>query len=117
MPINSWPLFCGKAILGCNFNFISFSFSSGTGEGKKRFHLHFELPLPQQIIIFSLGKWETHLKGQEIIAEVSIDAELPPQKLGTLASRKKSLCWDEVWSNKFLKKSEEVFEQVILIVG
>ena len=55
-----------------------------------------------------------HFKGQEIIAEVSIGAELPPQKLGTLTSRNKSLCWDEVWSNKILKKSEEVFEQVIL---
>lgn len=85
--------------------------SSDTEDCKKRFHLHFELPLPEQIIIFSLGKWESQLKGQEIIAEVSIDPETPPQKIGRLTSGNKSLCWDGVWSNKFLKKSEALFEQ------
>jgi len=80
-------------------------------DSKKRFHCHFQLPLPEQIIIFSLGKWEPHFKGQEIVAEVSMDTELPPQKIGTLTSKNKVLYWDEVWTNKFLKKSEELFEQ------
>lgn len=87
--------------------------SSDTEDCKKRFHLHFELPLPEQIIIFSLGKWESQLKGQEVIAEVSIDPETPPQKIGRLTCGNKALCWDGVWSNKFLKKSEALFEQVI----
>lgn len=85
-------------------------------EGKKHFHLHFELPLPKQIIIFSLGKWETHFKGQEIVAEVSVDGEIPPNKIGTLTSSNKALCWDNTWPISFEKKSEEVFEQVLIII-
>lgn len=85
--------------------------SSDKGEYKKHFHCHFQLPLPEQIVIFGFGKWEPHFKGQEIIAEVSVDAELPPQKIGTLSSKNKVLCWDEGWTTKFLKKSEELFEQ------
>ncbi|KAL9952890.1 hypothetical protein ACROYT_G040218 [Oculina patagonica] len=81
------------------------------GECKKRFHCHFQLPLPEQIIIFSLGKWEPHFKGLEIIAEVSIDAEIPPQKIGTLTCRNKVLCWDEGWTTKFLKRSEQLCEE------
>lgn len=83
-------------------------------EGKKHFHLHFELPLPKQIIIFSLGKWEAHLKGQEIVAEVLVDGEIPPNKIGTLTSSNKALCWDNTWPISFEKKSEEVFEQVLI---
>ena len=90
-----------------------FFLASDKGEYKKHFHCHFQLPLPEQIVIFGFGKWEPHFKGQEIIAEVSVDAELPPQKIGTLSSKNKVLCWDEGWTTKFLKKSEELFEQVI----
>ena len=87
------------------------------GESKKRFHCHFQLPLPEQIIIFSLGKWEPDFKGQEIIAEVSIDAEIPPQKIGSLTSRNKVLCWDEGWTTKFLKRSEQLCEEVQSILS
>lgn len=82
------------------------------GQCKKRFHCHFQLPLPEQIIIFSRGKWEPDFKGQEIIAEVSIDAEIPPQKIGSLTSRNKVFCWDEGWITKFLKRSEQLCEEV-----
>lgn len=81
------------------------------GESKKRFHCHFQLPLPEQIIIFSRGKWEPDFKGQEIIAEVSIDAEIPSQKIGSLTSRNKVLCWDEGWTTKFLKRSGQLCEE------
>lgn len=84
---------------------------SSSGECKKHFHLHFELPLPSQIIVFCLGKWETHFKGQQIVAEVSVDVEVPTKRIGTLTSTNKALCWDEAWPKKFLKKSEEALEQ------
>ena len=107
------PLKCSSfKYMDCNS--LLFSLSSDKRDSKKRFHCHFQLPLPEQIIIFSLGKWEPHFRGQEIVAEVSMDTELPPQKIGTLTSKNKVLYWDEVWTNKFLKKSEELFEQVNL---
>lgn len=81
------------------------------GDNKKCFHCRFPLPLPEQIIIFSLGKWEVNFKGQEIIAEVSLEAETPPQKIGTLSCRSKALCWDEGWKTKFFKRSEELTEE------
>ena len=70
--------------------------------------------MPKQIVIFSYGKWEPRFKGQEIIAEVTIDPELPPQKIGTITSESKVICWDGGWNTKFLKRSEELSEQVML---
>lgn len=54
-----------------------------------------------------------NFKGQEIIAEVSLEAETPPQKIGTLSCRSKALCWDEGWKTKFFKRSEELTEEVL----
>lgn len=54
-----------------------------------------------------------NFKGQEIIAEVSLEAETPPQKIGTLSCRSKVLCWDEGWKTKFFKRSEELTEEVL----
>ena len=45
---------------------------------------------------------------------MSVDAELPPHKIGTITSKSKVICWDEGWSTKFLKKSEELSELVML---
>ena len=70
--------------------------------------------MPKQIIIFSYGKWEPCFKGQEIVAEVTVDPDLPPQKIGTITSESKVVCWDEGWNTKFLKRSEELCEQVML---
>ena len=57
-----------------------------------------------------------NFKGQEIIAEVSLEAETPPQKIGTLSCRSKALCWDEGWKTKFFKRSEELTEEVLHFV-
>ena len=72
--------------------------------------------MPSQIIVFCLGKWETHFKGQQIVAEVSVDVEVPTKRIGTLTSTNKALCWDEAWPKKFLKKSEEALGQVIILL-
>ena len=93
---------------------IFFLHFSDKGDFKKHFHCHFQLPMPKQIVIFSYGKWEPRFKGQEIIAEVTIDPELPPQKIGTITSESKVICWDGGWNTKFLKRSEELSEQVML---
>ena len=93
---------------------IFFLHFSDKGDFKKHFHCHFQLPMPKQIVIFSYGKWEPRFKGQEIIAEVTVDPELPPQKIGTITSESKVICWDGGWNTKFLKRSEELSEQVML---
>ena len=93
---------------------IFFLHFSDKGDFKKHFHCHFQLPMPKQMIIFSYGKWEPCFKGQEIVAEVTVDPDLPPQKIGTITSESKVVCWDEGWNTKFLKRSEELCEQVML---
>ena len=49
-----------------------------------------------------------------MVAEVSINTEIPPQKIGVLSCSNKVLCWEEGWTAKFLKKSDELHEQVLL---
>ena len=115
--INCTPLPNKQSGLSDNVSLSFFYFSllfSDKGDFKKHFHCHFQLPIPKQIIIFSYGKWEPCFKGQEIIAEVTVDPELPPQKIGTITSESKVICWDEGWNTKFLKRSEELSEQVML---
>ncbi|KAG9336454.1 hypothetical protein JZ751_002801 [Albula glossodonta] len=85
------------------------------------YQLQLPLPLPKQLVIFSLGDWNSFSRETTISAEVWISQDLMPQKLGFLSSQSRCLIWEGAWRldllTETIEKAEKgVYGKVLLTV-
>ncbi|XP_077319735.1 uncharacterized protein LOC143942355 [Lithobates pipiens] len=65
--------------------------------GRMTFQLPLPLPLPKQLVIFSLGDWNTYTSDTRVCAQLRAHSA-QPQLIGTLSAQCRSLVWEGDWS-------------------
>ncbi|XP_043929418.1 uncharacterized protein LOC122803798 [Protopterus annectens] len=60
------------------------------------YHTFLPSPLPEQLVVFGLGDWKSSC-GTTVLAEVCVNSDVKPQKIGSLSPEVRCLVWDGEW--------------------
>ncbi|GCB80358.1 hypothetical protein scyTo_0018091 [Scyliorhinus torazame] len=69
------------------------------------------LPLPEHLVIFGLGNWNMPTEETFFSVEVSVSAEIKPQRIGILSPAVRCLVWQGDWRSELTAAAREQAER------